>query len=198
MTKQSSTSIPYRRSQSPRHSSFYRTDEQSHVLTKRKRKHGQERHSQRIRRYVICARIRLLVVTRCLELLSVPDLTEPSARIWGPYLELAEKYDKDLVDSWRDDMESLLIFVASLFTSIYQHAVANSPLRVRRLSSPQVSPRLSSKATKHCRKTLDKPLLPYYFKSLNSSPTVPLILLPPFDRIFVKILAISLSTCCGF
>ncbi|TDL27825.1 hypothetical protein BD410DRAFT_761000 [Rickenella mellea] len=49
---------------------------------------------------------------------AVPDLTEPSARIWGPYLELAEKYDKDLVDSWRDDMESLLIFAALFSASV--------------------------------------------------------------------------------
>ncbi|TDL20744.1 hypothetical protein BD410DRAFT_725112, partial [Rickenella mellea] len=49
---------------------------------------------------------------------AAPDLTDPGSRIWGPYLELAEKYDKDLVDSWRDDMESLLIFAALFSASV--------------------------------------------------------------------------------
>ncbi|TDL14155.1 hypothetical protein BD410DRAFT_757366 [Rickenella mellea] len=49
---------------------------------------------------------------------KAPDLTDPSSRIWGPYLELAEKYDKDLVESWRDDMESLLIFAALFSASV--------------------------------------------------------------------------------
>ncbi|TDL25666.1 hypothetical protein BD410DRAFT_693002, partial [Rickenella mellea] len=35
---------------------------------------------------------------------------------WLPYLKYADRYDKDLVESWRDDMESLLIF-AALFSS---------------------------------------------------------------------------------
>ncbi|TDL19893.1 hypothetical protein BD410DRAFT_751554, partial [Rickenella mellea] len=49
---------------------------------------------------------------------DLPDLTEPSSRIWEPYLKLAEKYDKDLVESWRDDMESLLIFAALFSASV--------------------------------------------------------------------------------
>ncbi|TDL14182.1 hypothetical protein BD410DRAFT_277749 [Rickenella mellea] len=49
---------------------------------------------------------------------DLPDLTEPSSRIWKPYLKLVEKYDKDLVESWRDDMESLLIFAALFSASV--------------------------------------------------------------------------------
>ncbi|TDL26595.1 hypothetical protein BD410DRAFT_825730 [Rickenella mellea] len=49
---------------------------------------------------------------------NMPDLSEPGSKIWGPYLELADKYDKDLVESWRDDMESLLIFAALFSASV--------------------------------------------------------------------------------
>ncbi|TDL16032.1 hypothetical protein BD410DRAFT_650783 [Rickenella mellea] len=49
-----------------------------------------------------------------------PDSTleEPGSKIWGPYLELADKYDKDLVHNWRDDMDSLLIFAALFSASV--------------------------------------------------------------------------------
>ncbi|TDL17762.1 hypothetical protein BD410DRAFT_729507, partial [Rickenella mellea] len=35
-----------------------------------------------------------------------------------PYLELADKYDKDVVHNWRDDMDSLLIFAALFSASV--------------------------------------------------------------------------------
>ncbi|TDL16744.1 hypothetical protein BD410DRAFT_901850, partial [Rickenella mellea] len=49
-----------------------------------------------------------------------PDTTldEPGSKIWGPYLELVDKYDKDLVHNWRDDMDSLLIFAALFSASV--------------------------------------------------------------------------------
>ncbi|TDL16034.1 hypothetical protein BD410DRAFT_890362 [Rickenella mellea] len=49
-----------------------------------------------------------------------PDSTleEPGSKIWGPYLNLADKYDKDLVHNWRDDMDSLLIFAALFSASV--------------------------------------------------------------------------------
>ncbi|TDL17752.1 hypothetical protein BD410DRAFT_754070, partial [Rickenella mellea] len=49
-----------------------------------------------------------------------PDtsIQEPGAKIWMPYLELADKYDKDLVHNWRDDMDSLLIFAALFSASV--------------------------------------------------------------------------------
>ncbi|TDL30212.1 hypothetical protein BD410DRAFT_850748, partial [Rickenella mellea] len=37
---------------------------------------------------------------------------------WIPYLDLANKYDNDLVHNWRDDMDSLLIFAALFSGSI--------------------------------------------------------------------------------
>ncbi|TDL17845.1 hypothetical protein BD410DRAFT_882542 [Rickenella mellea] len=49
-----------------------------------------------------------------------PDkiLEEPASKIWIPYLDLADKYDKDLVHNWRDDMDSLLIFAALFSASV--------------------------------------------------------------------------------
>ncbi|TDL22780.1 hypothetical protein BD410DRAFT_788103 [Rickenella mellea] len=46
------------------------------------------------------------------------SLQEPGAKIWMPYLELADKYDKDPVHNWRDDMDSLLIFAALFSASV--------------------------------------------------------------------------------
>ncbi|KAJ7628142.1 hypothetical protein DFH06DRAFT_1441981, partial [Mycena polygramma] len=40
----------------------------------------------------------------------------PSAKIWSVYVAEAEKYDKALVQSWKDDMQGLLIF-AGLFSA---------------------------------------------------------------------------------
>ncbi|KAJ7637987.1 hypothetical protein DFH06DRAFT_1002001, partial [Mycena polygramma] len=38
-------------------------------------------------------------------------------KLWAVYLKEAEKYDKGLVESWKSDMEGLLIF-AALFSAI--------------------------------------------------------------------------------
>ncbi|KAJ7175327.1 hypothetical protein C8R46DRAFT_891529, partial [Mycena filopes] len=40
-----------------------------------------------------------------------------AAKLWGVYVTEAEKYDEGLVDSWKKDMEGLLIF-AALFSAI--------------------------------------------------------------------------------
>ncbi|KAJ6462561.1 hypothetical protein C8R45DRAFT_1178289, partial [Mycena sanguinolenta] len=42
---------------------------------------------------------------------------EGAANIWAVYVTEAEKYDKSLVESWKSDMEGLLIF-AALFSAI--------------------------------------------------------------------------------
>ena len=34
-----------------------------------------------------------------------------SAKLWAVYISEAEKYDKALVESWKSDMDGLLIFV---------------------------------------------------------------------------------------
>ncbi|KAJ7076003.1 hypothetical protein B0H15DRAFT_607678 [Mycena belliarum] len=51
---------------------------------------------------------------------SFPDTfpgDEPCAQIWSVYISEAEKYDKALVDSWRGNMNGILIF-AGLFSAI--------------------------------------------------------------------------------
>ncbi|TDL15612.1 hypothetical protein BD410DRAFT_902506 [Rickenella mellea] len=47
------------------------------------------------------------------------------SNLWQLYVERAEKYDKDLVETWRDDMDSLLIF-AALFSSCISAFVIES------------------------------------------------------------------------
>ncbi|KAJ7916537.1 hypothetical protein B0H13DRAFT_2188733, partial [Mycena leptocephala] len=42
---------------------------------------------------------------------------EPCAKIWSVYITEAEKYDKAMVDSWRGNMNGILIF-AGLFSAI--------------------------------------------------------------------------------
>lgn len=55
-----------------------------------------------------------------------PDLTQSaaesdasaeaaSAKIWSLYIGEAEKYDKALVESWRSNMDGILIFVRAGF-----------------------------------------------------------------------------------
>ncbi|TDL24704.1 hypothetical protein BD410DRAFT_699028, partial [Rickenella mellea] len=44
---------------------------------------------------------------------------------WLPYLEVADKYDKELVEGWRDDMDALLIFSA-LFSAAVTAFVVDS------------------------------------------------------------------------
>ncbi|KAF8145736.1 hypothetical protein K438DRAFT_1621218, partial [Mycena galopus ATCC 62051] len=45
------------------------------------------------------------------------DVTEaPAAKLWAVYISEAEKYDKSLVESWKSDMEGMLIF-AGLFSA---------------------------------------------------------------------------------
>ncbi|KAJ7163124.1 hypothetical protein C8R46DRAFT_1281506, partial [Mycena filopes] len=49
---------------------------------------------------------------------SAADADDAAAgRLWGVYVVEAEKYDEGLVDSWKKDMEGLLIF-AALFSAI--------------------------------------------------------------------------------
>jgi hypothetical protein len=40
-----------------------------------------------------------------------------SAKLWAVYVSEAEKYDRGLVESWKSDMEGLLIFVRNKILS---------------------------------------------------------------------------------
>jgi hypothetical protein len=44
---------------------------------------------------------------------AVADPSEEAAasKLWAVYISEAEKYDKSLVESWKSDMEGMLIFV---------------------------------------------------------------------------------------
>ncbi|KAJ7797687.1 hypothetical protein B0H14DRAFT_3547526, partial [Mycena olivaceomarginata] len=41
-----------------------------------------------------------------------------SAKLWAVYISEAEKYDKALVESWKSDMDGLLIFVRRFSASL--------------------------------------------------------------------------------
>ncbi|KAJ7748402.1 hypothetical protein B0H16DRAFT_1553296 [Mycena metata] len=45
-----------------------------------------------------------------------PEDEAAAAKLWQVYVSEAEKYDKGLVESWRSDMEGMLIF-AGLFSA---------------------------------------------------------------------------------
>ncbi|TDL14156.1 hypothetical protein BD410DRAFT_757353, partial [Rickenella mellea] len=47
---------------------------------------------------------------------SLNDYDHPSDNMWSIYVAEADKFDKTLVDSWRGDMEGILIF-AGLFSA---------------------------------------------------------------------------------
>jgi hypothetical protein len=44
---------------------------------------------------------------------TADNLTQEAAtaKLWAVYVSEAEKYDKSLVESWKSDMEAMLIFV---------------------------------------------------------------------------------------
>ena len=49
---------------------------------------------------------------------AVADPVDPSeeaaaSKLWAVYVSEAEKYDKSLVESWKSDMEGMLIFVCA-------------------------------------------------------------------------------------
>lgn len=44
----------------------------------------------------------------------------PDARIWRVYLDEAEAYDREMLDQWRDTIETLLVFVRIMFPARIQ------------------------------------------------------------------------------
>lgn len=42
-----------------------------------------------------------------------PSKEAPASKLWAVYVSEAEKYDKSLVESWKSDMEGMLIFVSA-------------------------------------------------------------------------------------
>ncbi|KAJ7454619.1 hypothetical protein B0H11DRAFT_1740356, partial [Mycena galericulata] len=46
-----------------------------------------------------------------------PSHDSAAAKLWSVYVREAEKYDRALVESWKSDMEGMLIFVPGLFSA---------------------------------------------------------------------------------
>ena len=64
---------------------------------------------------------------------------EACSNLWSVYIQEAERYDKALVDSWKGDMDGILIFAS--FSS------SSTQIRARLVFFLQRSPHFSSKAT---------------------------------------------------
>jgi hypothetical protein len=45
-----------------------------------------------------------------------PDEEAAAAKLWAVYVSEAEKYDRSLVESWKRDMEGMLIFASVLYS----------------------------------------------------------------------------------
>jgi hypothetical protein len=58
---------------------------------------------------------------------SKAENEEACAKIWSIYVGEAERYDKALIESWKADMEGMLIFV-SPFSSISSHISDETPV----------------------------------------------------------------------
>jgi hypothetical protein len=88
---------------------------------------------------------------------------EACAGLWTVYISEAERYDKALVESWKEDMTGLLIFVSyPLCAEVVAH------LSHSRLCTPPASLRSSSKATKLFDQILQTPQMSCYTRSHNS------------------------------
>ncbi|CAK5271046.1 unnamed protein product [Mycena citricolor] len=66
---------------------------------------------------------------------------EPCAKIWSVYLSEAEKYDRDLVESWRANMNGMLIF-AGLFSAVLTAFIIQSYQSFTAQMAPAQSPEL--------------------------------------------------------
>jgi len=62
-----------------------------------------------------------------------PGTEATAAKIWAVYVAEAEKYDKGLMESWKSDMEGMLIFVSPIQLLV----TAASCKTPRRVSSRQ-------------------------------------------------------------
>ena len=47
------------------------------------------------------------------------EYDERAAKLWSVYVEEAESHDKALVETWKDDMEGIIIFVCLPISSLY-------------------------------------------------------------------------------
>lgn len=93
--------------------------------------------------------------------------TAHTSSIWSMYLNRARRLDDTFVESCREDMESLLLFV-SVVGCRYCNALLNFNV-VSLRSSQQLSPPSSLKATKSYSRTLQMQRRCFYFESAANS-----------------------------
>ncbi|KAI0059244.1 hypothetical protein BV25DRAFT_1809502, partial [Artomyces pyxidatus] len=74
-----------------------------------------------------------------------PHVVDSSARIWSIYLTHAEKFDKALVESWKGDMDGILIF-SGLFSAVVSTFLVASDVDLQK-QTPDPSAILLSQVT---------------------------------------------------
>ena len=58
------------------------------------------------------------------------DYDEQAAKLWSVYTKEAESHDKALVETWKDDMEGILIFVCNFGIVVFnQNLIPLPPTR---------------------------------------------------------------------
>ncbi|KAJ7477901.1 hypothetical protein B0H11DRAFT_1864524 [Mycena galericulata] len=62
--------------------------------------------------------------------LNEPDEEAPASKLWGVYVSEAEKYDKALVESWKSNMEGMLIFAGLFSASLTAFIIESYPTLV--------------------------------------------------------------------
>ncbi|KAJ7280373.1 hypothetical protein C8J57DRAFT_1302447 [Mycena rebaudengoi] len=98
---------------------------------------------------------------------------EPCAKIWSVYISEAEKYDKALVDSWRGNMNGMLIF-AGLFSAILTAFIIESYKTLRPDSNETVVD-LLNQISRQLAGNNSKPLLEFSGTAPFTPPTTSLV-----------------------
>ncbi len=69
------------------------------------------------------------VSTDALDPHEAEEYDERAVKFWSVYVEEAESHDKALIESWKDDMEGIIIFVCFYFF-FYSHLIDSKQLHL--------------------------------------------------------------------
>ena len=77
-----------------------------------------------------------IVISNKREVHDAEEYDERAAKFWSVYVGEAESHDKALVETWKDDMEGIIIFVrfsvlSSYRPSAYNHAIPTRPVYIQ-------------------------------------------------------------------
>ncbi|KAJ6460862.1 hypothetical protein DFH09DRAFT_1348241 [Mycena vulgaris] len=84
---------------------------------------------------------------RVVEMVDDPSEEAAAAKLWAVYVSEADKYDKTLVESWKSDMEGILIFAGLFSASLTAFIVESYKTLVRDPGDSTAPPPFSPPAT---------------------------------------------------